>query len=386
MFKRALAIIHREFFYMWRDRDLRYILLLGPILTLLFFAFLYSAQSITAIPTAIVDLDHSVASRSLSAQFSTAENLQVTAFPENYAAVEQLLQKGDVVVGIIIPENFARDTAMGRQVNVAVMIDSSNMVYATNASNAVLAVTRTISAEIGINNIVASGTQLAQAQEAYHSIDFREEGWFNPTYNYAYFLLLAVVLNLWQQFCTLAASMNIIGETGRASWLQLKALGISKLQLFASKSVAHIIVFMAIVLPVYALAFYGFKLPLRCSIGQLLLLSLLFAVALHSIGTLVSAIASNALNATRFGMVIALPSFVLCGYTWPLEAMPQILQQLTWVLPQTWFFQGFNYLTFKNPGWDFLSHYLLALGLLAFVYYGLASVIITLKQARRVRT
>ncbi|MDD4239728.1 MAG: ABC transporter permease [Desulfotomaculaceae bacterium] len=375
MLKSCLAIMHREFFYMWRDRNLRYILLIGPVLGLILFYTIYSAQTIKAISTAIVDLDRSGASRELVDQLSNAENLKVAAFPANFAEVEKLLQKGDAIVGIIIPEDFARNTTLGRQTNIAVIIDGSNFIYATNASNAVLTVTRTISAQIGVKALLARGIPLTQAQEAYQSILFRDEGWFNPALNYAYFLLLALALNLWQQFCMLAACMNIIGETGTSSWTQLKALGVSKLQLFVSKSLVHIAAFMVMVLPIYALSFYIFKIPLYCSFWVLFLFTLLFAVSLHSIGTLASSLATSALNATRFGMIIALPSFVLCGYTWPLEVMPHYLQQLVKVLPHTWFFQGLNYLTFKNPGWGFMSHYFLAMSVIALICYGAAAML-----------
>jgi ABC-2 type transport system permease protein len=173
----------------------------------------------------------------------------------------------------------------------------------------------------------------------------------------------------------LAACMNIIGETGTSSWIQLKAMGVSKLQLFAGKSLVHITSSMIMVLPVYAIAFYILKIPLHCSLWRLFLFTLVFAISLHSVGTFVSSFATSALNATRFGMIIALPSFALCGYTWPLEAMPHYLQHLARLLPQTWFFQGFNYLTFKNPGWNFISQYFLAMSLIGLVCYGAAAVI-----------
>jgi ABC-2 type transport system permease protein len=380
MFNKCLAIMRREFFYMWRDRSLRYILLTGPLLGLILFYATYSVPVIKAIPTAIVDLDRTAASRELVDQFSNAEYLQAVAFPENFTEVEKLLQEGRVTVGIVIPEDFARNTSLGRHTNIAVIIDGSNIAYATNATSAVLSVTRTISAKAGIKTLVARGLEPGRAQEAYQSIVFREEGWFNPTLNYAYFLVLALALNLWQQCSMLAACMNIIGETGMNSWLQLKALGVSKLQLFACKSVAHIIAFTVMVLPVYALCFYILKVPLQCSFWLLFLFTLVFAVSLHSIGTLVSSFSNSAINASRFGMIIALPSFVLCGYTWPLEAMPHYLQKLAMVLPQTWFFQGINYLTFKVPGWSFISHYFLAMLLIALVCYAAAAVITSRNQ------
>jgi ABC-2 type transport system permease protein len=261
-------------------------------------------------------------------------------------------------------------------VRVLAIIDGSNMIYATNASAALLTVTRTVSAQAGVNALVARGVQLQQAKEAYQAIDISEEAWFNPALNYAYFLVLALALNIWQQCCTLAACLNVIGERGMKSWLQIKACGISKFRFFASKSIAQIFIFMAVVLPIYVLAFGVFKLPLNFSWAALLFFTLAFAVAVHSIGTLASSFAHNAVNAARFGMIIALPSFVLSGYTWPLEAMPIYLQKVAWILPQTWFFQGLNYFAFKNAGWNLMYHYILAMLAVAAVCYGAAAVFI----------
>ena len=103
--------------------------------------------------------------------------------------------------------------------------------------------------------------------------------------------------------------------------------------------------------------------------------TLAFALALHATGTLVSSFARTSVNSTRFGMIIAVPSFILCGYTWPLEAMPQIVQQVVKVLPQTWFFQVINYLTFKDPGWTFMAPFFSALLVIAALSYAAAALI-----------
>lgn len=369
MFNQCYSIMKREISYMWRDKGLRNILLIGPLLGLLLFAGVYSYQRMDNISTAIVDLDKSNASRQVITGLTNSENLQVVAYPDNFDQLEKLIEKGKAIVGIVIPENYGKEVALHRQTQVAVMIDGTNMIYATNATSAVLMVTRTLGAEIGIKTLIAGGIQPDQAREAYQSIEFREEAWFNPTMNYAYFLVLAFALNMWQQYCTLASCMNIIGENGLPSWLQIKASGISIPKLFFCKSLVHIGTFVLMVLPVYFFAFKVFKLPLACGWLLLLLFTFTFAICLHSLGTLMSSLAVNAVDATRFGMVVALPSFVISGFTWPIETMPQFFQPLVWLLPQTWFFQGISYLTFKNPGWEFISHYLLMLGLMTVVFY-----------------
>ncbi|ABI67533.1 ABC transporter permease [Syntrophomonas wolfei] len=371
--KSGFKIMRREFNYMWRDRGLRKILLLGPILGLFLFMAIYQTQTVKDIPTAIVDLDGSSSSREISEKIKHAEHLKLRAYPQSYEDLEQSIRRGEIVVGVVIPENFGRDVARHHPTRVLVIVDSSNTVYATNASTAVLGVIRSISAEAGVKTLLARGMDPSQARKAFLTVDYREEGWFNPTLNYAYFLVLAMALNIWQQCCTMTASMNVIGETGMKSWLQVKASGVSRFKYFFSKSLAHLITFMLLVIPVYILALGIFKLPLSCGLGMLLLFTLVFAVSLHSVGTLMSSLANNAVDSTRFGMMVALPSFVLCGYTWPIEAMPGFLQSLVWILPQTWFFQGFNYLSFKDPGWSFMLPYFGGLLVISLVCYSMAA-------------
>ncbi len=377
MNKQFFAIIRREFFYMWRDKGLRNILLFVPLLGLLLFSGIYSVQTLKDIPAAIVDLDQSTQSRELIENMKNAENLKMVAYPSSYKELQKLIEEEKTVVGIVIPENFGKNVTLKQQTRLLVIIDGSNMAYATNASSAVLTVTETISARAGITTLVAGGMGTSEAADVYQPIECQEEPWFNPTLNYAYFLVLGLAVNMWQQCCMLVSCINVIGETGMKSWLQVKASGISKLILFSSKSLAHIISFMGMIIPVYLLAFLVFKLPLACSFGTLLLFTLVSVISIHSVGTLMSSVAVNAVDSTRLGMMIALPSFVLSGFTWPIEAMPDFLQSIVWLLPQTWFFQGINYLTFKNPGWDFMMPYFASLLLIAVVCYGASSVIIS---------
>jgi len=358
---------------MWRDKGLRNILLFGSLLGLLLFAGVYSHQRLDNIPTAIVDLDKSNASQEVITDLKNSENLQIVTYPDDFVQLKELIEKGEVIVGIVIPENYGKNVALHRQTRVGVVIDGSNMAYATNASSAVLTVTRSIGAKIGISTLIAKGIEPNQAQEAYQSIEFREDSWFNPTTNYAYFLVLAFAVNIWQQCCTLASCMNVIGEKGVSSWMQIRSSGVSVWKLFICKSFVHIGAFMLMILPVYFLAFEVFKFPLACGWPAILLFTFTFAICLHSLGTVMSSAAGNAVDSTRFGMVIALPSFIISGFTWPLESMPQWFQPLAWFFPQTWFFQGINYLTFKNPGWEFMYRYFLILGLMAILFYSVAA-------------
>ena len=376
MVKACAAIFYRELVRLWRDKDLRIILIVGPLLGLLVFYCTYDAQAIRNIPTAVVDLDRSQESREIVDYVTKTQELKITALPGSAREMESLVEQGKVVVGIVIPEKFGTNLGLGRQSRVLVVVDGSNIIYANNASSALLGITRTLGAQIGIKKLLVKGVNYSQAQQAYMAVSFRDEAWFNPTLNYAFFLVLALAINIWQQCCTIAASSGISGERDATSWYQLRATGVSRLGYFSCKSVVRILVFSLLMLPIYLLGFGLLKQVPACGLWTLLLFTVLFAASIDGLGSLVSSVAHNTLDATRYGMVIALPSFVIGGYTWPLEAMPGWIQSAAWVLPQTWFFQGFNLLVFKNPGWSVMNRYFGGLAFAAVVCYSVSAIIV----------
>lgn len=374
MLRRCAAIFLRELIRLWRDGDLRKILIIGPLIGLIVFYGTYSRQVIKNIPTAVLDLDRSQESREIVDYITKTEELRITDIPKNTDEMENLIKRGKVIVGVVIPENFGTNIGVGRQSKVLVVVDGSNIIYANNASSALLGITRLVGAQIGIKQLLAKDVNYSQAQQAYLAVSFRDEPWFNPSLNYAFFLVMALSLNIWQQCCTIAASSGISGEKTRASWYQIRGVGVSLPGYFSCKAVARIILFSLLMVPLYLLGFGMLKQVPACGLPALLLFTVVFAVAIDGLGSLVSAIAFNSLDATRFGMVVALPSFVIGGYTWPLEAMPAWLQKAAWILPQTWFFQGFNLLVFKNPGWSVMSRYFWALVVIAFLCYSVSAI------------
>ncbi|HET9646791.1 MAG TPA: hypothetical protein VFP34_00990, partial [Microlunatus sp.] len=66
--RRIRLLIWKEFLQLRRDRLLLRLLLLMPILQLIFFGYVVSAD-VRNLATAVVDLDHTVASRQLIASF-----------------------------------------------------------------------------------------------------------------------------------------------------------------------------------------------------------------------------------------------------------------------------------------------------------------------------
>ena len=68
----------------------------------------------------------------------------------------------------------------------------------------------------------------------------------------------------------------------------------------------------------------------------------LFLLAVAFIGILVSIAIPSQLKATEILMVIATPSFILSGFTWPLSQMPDWIVGIAKVIPLTHYLQIFR--------------------------------------------
>jgi len=410
-------LLKRELFLIWHDRGIRIILFVIPFLTLLLFWGIYQPGTLFHIPAAIVDLDQSANSRMVISEFESSENLDIKAYYQTFEELKEAIENGEVITGVVIPKDFGKNLELRRSTRMLMVIDGTNMAYATNASTTMMEIAETLKATTGVKTLLAyrpttdddlyssvgnltdgedvtlsdttdssssststgsleldmnlydAGYTMAEALQVYMPITFQDEGWFNPTLNYSYFVLLGVFFNIWQQCSTLLFCMNILGETGTPSWLQIKTSGFSKIKLFAGKSVLQILLVMLVAAVILFISFVLCKLPTSVSIFVWLGFLLCFTLALHGLGTMMSSVTANSLDATRLGMVVALPSFLISGFSWPLEEMPLLLQKIAWCIPQTWFFQGINYLSFKNPPAGFIGHYCLVLLLMALLFY-----------------
>ena len=97
-----------------------------------------------------------------------------------------------------------------------------------------------------------------------------------------------------------------------------------------------------------------FKVPLGYNLGWLTLIAGLFVFSVSMIGILVSILIPSQLKATEILMVVATPSFVLSGFTWPLSQMPVWIQYLAQVIPLTHFLEAYRSVTIQNGSFEVL--------------------------------
>jgi ABC-2 type transport system permease protein len=91
-----------------------------------------------------------------------------------------------------------------------------------------------------------------------------------------------------------------------------------------------------------------FELPFPDSQGELLLLAFIYVSVMISLGLLISLISRTQQQAMFIAIFIIVPSILLSGFIFPLEAVPSYIRSVSYVIPFTYFVEIIRGLLIKH--------------------------------------
>jgi ABC-2 type transport system permease protein len=94
---------------------------------------------------------------------------------------------------------------------------------------------------------------------------------------------------------------------------------------------------------IFDLPFHGGGAVLSVSV-----LAVLFILALLALGALISTISQTQLQANFMAVFVIVPSVLMSGFVFPIEAIPTWLRPVAWSLPMTYFVEAIRGFTLKG--------------------------------------
>jgi len=196
-------------------------------------------------------------------------------------------------------------------------------------------------------------------------MDFRPL--FNPSFNYSNFLLPGLFMAILQQVILLGLALSWTGEKEDKSLATLVRTSRSPLVLMTGKALPYLVVNFLVAEVFLRLLFPFCDIPMEGSWAVAIPFTALFTLTIVTWGLWVSGLCRTRLFATQLLMFIALPSFVLSGFTWPTRAMPYPIQVLGQMLPLTHFVNGFRNVYLGAAEFRYVADDFAALGLFTLV-------------------
>jgi ABC-2 type transport system permease protein len=142
------------------------------------------------------------------------------------------------------------------------------------------------------------------------------------------------------------------------------------MELIVGKLLPYVVLALINAVEVLAIGAWWFKVPVRGDFLLIMGVSTLFLMSSLGIGLLASTIANTQQEAMLTVWMTLLPSIFLSGFFFPLEAMPQVLQWISYVFPLRYYLFIIRSLLLKGVGFAEIQGQVLALAIFGAVILG----------------
>jgi ABC-2 type transport system permease protein len=353
MGERIRRMIVKEFIQVFRDRRMKAIIFVIPIIQLMVFGYAVTTD-VNRIATALYDLDGSSESRELGRRLVSSGYFAVTHVPRSQAEIRDLLDRGKVLCALQIDRGFGRDLKRGIPVSVQLLADGTDSNTATVAiSYANIVIAEYAREQATRGTLASAGT-----------VDLRTRAWYNPDLRSRNYNVPGVIALMIMLICLLLTSMALVREREIGTMEQLMVTPIKPFELILGKTLPFGIIGFFDMLLVTVVALLWFRIPLRGSLPLLFLSTAVYLLSVLGIGLFISTISRSQQQALMATFLFFAPAVLLSGFMFPIENMPEIIQYGTYLNPLRYFLVIIRGIFLKGVGWDILWPHLAALAFL----------------------
>lgn len=366
-----LNIIKKEFLQFKRDPKMFALILIMPVVQLIFLGYAAN-MDVVNVPTVIFDQDQTETSRQFLKKFSGSGYFEFVEQAVNYKTLQSKIEKGDAILGLVIPIDFEKKILRNETVSLQAIFDGSDGNKASITAGYLQRIVGDYSIEL-INNTIA---KTGRSGSLISTVSSETRAWYNPELTTRIYMVPGIVGLLLSIITLILTSLAIVKEKEIGTLEQIIVTPIKPYQLIIGKLIPFAILgFIAVVIVLIAMRFI-FDIPIRGSIAFLFFSTFVYIISTLGLGLFVSTISKTQQQAMMLAIfVILLPMVFLSGFAFPIENMPPIIQGITFIIPLRYFMTIMRGIILKGVGFQELWGELLVL-------FGMGVLVLTLSSIR----
>ena len=348
--KTIYQFIIKELLQVKRDKKMRVVIFIAPILQLIFLGYAAN-MDVNVIHTTIYDQDKTSTSRVFSERFEQSGYFKIDYYVNDYEQVTDLLNMGKTLVAIVIPKDFEKKINRRETTPLQTLFEGSDGNKASIALGYIQGITTAFSKNITMDIKDKLGMKIALSG----SLNPEVRVWYNPemkTRNY----MLPGILGLLLMISTISLmSMAVVREREIGTLEQLIVTPIKNYQLILGKLIPFTLIGFVVLLIVMMVMTQWFGIVVRGSILFLLFAALLFVLSNLGIGLFISTVSKTQQQAMMASVfAVMMPMIYLSGFAFPIENMPRIVQYITYLIPLKYFIIILRGIVLKGIGFSSL--------------------------------
>ena len=368
MFERIRRVVVKEFIQLFRDRRMKAIVFVIPIMQLIVFGYAVTTD-VNDIRTAIYDLDRTAESRELFRRLEASGYFSIRYSVQSPAEIQELLDRGKITAAIQVNRGFSADIKRKQQTGIQILVDGTDSNTATVAMDYANRIILKYARDLG------TSAQLISPLPApvRGGIELNALAWYNPELKSKNYNVPGVIAFVIMLTCLLLTSMAVVREREIGTMEQLMVTPIRPLELILGKTIPFALIGFFDMLLVTAVAFLKFDIPMKGSFALLIAATAVYLLSVLGMGLFISTIAKTQQQALMATFLFYVPAVLLSGFMFPVDNMPEVIQYGTYLNPLRYFLVIIRGIFLKGNGIAVLWPQMAALLVLGLVVMTISS-------------
>ncbi|OGP82496.1 MAG: hypothetical protein A2Z08_02265 [Deltaproteobacteria bacterium RBG_16_54_11] len=367
--QRIKALLHKEIKQALRDRRMRIVIFITPLIELFLFGYAVNTD-VRNIRTVVCDRAETSISRGLADAFQASGYFRIMQRTRDLRAAEALVDKGDAQVILVIPEHFSRDLHRGRIADLQMIVEGTDSIVASNAvsyGNMIIAahLQKLVKPPPSIHMTTTTSTRFPRARP-------ETRVWFNPDLKSRNFFVPGVIALLLTLVSLVLTSFSIVREWEVGTMEQLIVTPLKPIELIVGKTLPFFLVGLIDLILIFLVGTLWFRIPFRGNILLLAFSAVLYLINALSIGILISTISRTQQQALMVIFFYFNPSMLFSGFVFPIYNIPFLMRWIAYVNPLSYFLIIVRGVFLKGVGITVLWPQLLFLALAGPILLGIS--------------
>jgi len=348
LFSHSFRIAWKDLTELWRNRLGLVLLVLMPLFMMVMVGFIYPSNSgsLSNLPVALVNEDAGFGNSTIASQtfimgleqINSNTSMMVLSNASSVSDIKDLVQKGDIQGGIVIPSNFTESILNGEQGMLTIVTDESS----PQVSATIQAVLSAVFDQMGTMLARQNVQRLNPAVNASNSLaivkpyNVQTEGVVSGTPSYFDFIAPGIMAMTVMMSVMTGLPVAISQEKEVGTLDGMMVAPINRLSIILGKTLgqtARGLLQGAIILVLAAVLFH---VVIQGSILLVFGLLLLGVFSFVGLGIVITSFAKDQETAQMMMMTLMFPMMFLSGVFFPIQQMPWYMQDISKVLPLTY--------------------------------------------------
>lgn len=336
------AIIKKELLQLRRDPRLIALIIVMPLVLLILFGVALKLEP-KNVKMAYLDEDKSFFTNLIKTSIWSDGYFELYEVDSRQQIIEEI-RAGRARAGLYIEGDFSALLIENKQPHVLFYTDGTMPSLTTAMKYNSSSVTdERVTSDMYFSDADAPGVVIAQSPFIMDT-----QILFNPDEKETWFFLPGVIGVLIMQIALILTGITVVREREKRTLEQLLVTPMSKTSFIIGKLLPYIAIALIDFYFILAVGWNLFELPQPSSHLLLFLLAFIYVAVMISLGLLISLIAKTQQQAMFIAIFIIVPSILLSGFIFPIEAIPGVVRYICYAIPFTYFVEIIRGLLIKQ--------------------------------------